>query len=169
MLSTAHMLPSWQPDTIEFQGDNRAVIGAWNGTCRFHGQKLNSLLDEARRVARYQLGSPVWTFVPRERNITADKLAGKASRWLESVMSIFRHDPAEDHQGSPHSANPAHEGEASLQFSLMDEQWIVPNGSLAQATGPSPLLLAAALAHPQAVPIQCWERVDDIDWDSLPS
>ena len=37
----------------------------------------------------YQLPQAKWTYMPRERNIVADELAGKASEWLESVISVF--------------------------------------------------------------------------------
>ena len=53
----AQYIDEWQPTTIEIQGDNAAIIGVWNGTCRFHGAHLNSIMAEARTLVRYKLPS----------------------------------------------------------------------------------------------------------------
>ena len=91
----AQYIDVWQPTTIEIQGDNAAIIGVWNGTWRFHGAHLNSIIAEARTLVRYKLPSIEWIYMPRERNIVADELAGSASEWLASVISIFDEAPGE--------------------------------------------------------------------------
>ena len=141
----AEHLAEWAPDTIEIQGDNQAIIGVWNGTCRFHGAKLNEMIDHARTVALYQLPHLQWTYLPRERNIVADELAGKASAWLESVIGVFDTESLPPHL-IPHT---------------------IPKGRFCRETHPNPIQLIADLGQPQAVPIQCWERFPLIDWECV--
>jgi ribonuclease HI len=154
VLGVVKKLDEWNPDTIEIQGDNKAIIGVWNGTCRFHGARLNSMIQEARSVARYQLSSLLWTYIPRERNVTADELAGIASRWLAAMRSPFvsitdAPGTIDAHLDHLHRWLP---------------EWEIPIDDPEAALRPNPAQAVATLEQIPAFPLMLWEKVDLIDW-----
>jgi hypothetical protein len=65
-------------DEVEFEGDNAAVVGYWEGVSRYKGLRINGFLEQARDDALYRLGVHRWKYVPRECIGSADHLAGIA-------------------------------------------------------------------------------------------
>ena len=74
-----------QPTHLEFQGDNKGVIGYWTGHSRFRGDNINNLLMQAREISLYSLPLAHWEYIPRECNGTADHLAGLASTLVQQA------------------------------------------------------------------------------------
>jgi hypothetical protein len=73
------LIAKYSPETIEFQGDNKAVIAYWNGEGSFKALHINGMMDQAKEIAFFSIPSAKWTYIPRECNATADHLAGIAS------------------------------------------------------------------------------------------
>ena len=66
-------------DTITVQGDNLGQIQYWNGSGRIKDFSLYKIAEAACHPYRSLLPEITWEYIPRERNKTADKLAGQAS------------------------------------------------------------------------------------------
>ena len=83
VVMAARLVASLQPTHLEFQGDNKGVIGYWTGHSRFRGDNINNLLMQARELSLYSLPFANWEYIPRECNGTADHLAGVASTLVQ--------------------------------------------------------------------------------------
>ena len=81
----ARLAPTLQPTHLEFQGDNKGVIGYWTGHSRFRGDNINNLLMQARETSLYAVPRAHWEYIPRECNGTADHLAGLASALVQQA------------------------------------------------------------------------------------
>ena len=79
------LVPKLSPTHIEFQGDNKGVVGYWTGHSRFRHLRINNLLVQAREVSLFQLPHAKWAYIPRECNGTADHLAGLASQLVQTA------------------------------------------------------------------------------------
>jgi hypothetical protein len=89
-------------DSITVQGDNLSIISNWIGSGRLKQNAMHALLEDAYRIARYQLSNIQWEYIPRDINKVADYLAGKASHLVRNVRRELLTDPlAPTEQSTP--------------------------------------------------------------------
>ncbi len=76
------LLQQHQPTSIEIQGDNKAIIGYWQGDSRIKKLQMWTLMEHARTRLLLCLPPITFTHIPRECNKSADFAAGIASAAL---------------------------------------------------------------------------------------
>jgi broad specificity phosphatase PhoE/ribonuclease HI len=87
------------PDAdLEVRMDSKLVVEQMKGTWKIKHPDMKPLALEAQRIVRRRPGATTYTWVPREQNKHADRLANEALDGLRSGITRHPDDTTDDHR-----------------------------------------------------------------------